>query len=61
MAFIPKEKINTGDWKYTTKEHSSCSGTFEVDSLVKVIGYTERGYDIEDEFGHRMYEIGWTI
>jgi len=61
MAFKPVTTIYKGDVVITEKEHSSCSGTFEIGTKVTVIGRTERGYDIEDEFGNKMYEIGWVI
>lgn len=59
MAFIK----NNGeqDWIKTTKIHESCSGYFEVGTLVKITGKTERGYNIEDEFGNKINEIGWII
>lgn len=61
MGFNKTEKVSIGDWTITTKEHSSLSGMFEVGTKVKVTRLTERGYDIEDEYGNRMCEIGWEI
>lgn len=50
-----------GGWTNTTIVHETCAGYFEIGTLVKIIGKSERGYDIEDEFGNRMIEIGWVI
>lgn len=50
-----------GDWVTTEQRHESCRGIFTPGSYVKVIGITERGYDIEDEYGNRMCEVGWII
>jgi hypothetical protein len=61
MAYIPVSNIKVGEWLNTTKEHSSLSGTFDINSRVRVIGVSNRGYDIEDKNGNRMIEIGWTI
>lgn len=61
MAFKPVNTIFKGDIVYTSKEHSSLSGTFEIGTKVTVIGRTLKGYDIEDELGNRICEIGWVI
>ena len=46
----------------TTKKHKSLSGIITKGSKVKIIGIDSvRGYDIEDEHGNKMYEIGWKI
>ena len=59
MAFVK----NNGkqDWIEATKIHESCSGYFEIGTLVKIAGKSERGYNIEDEFGNKINEIGWVI
>ena len=63
MAYIPKSNTpNVGDWVILTKEHKSCAGTFEKGTKVKVTGVTPmRGFDIEDEFGNKMGECGYTL
>ena len=66
MAYIAtkrNEKRNEiGDWVITTKRHESMAGTFTMGSKVKIVDIDPiRGYDIEDERGNKMYEIGWEI
>ena len=54
--------LNIGDWTETTVEHESLSGIFTPGSIVKIIDINPiRGYSIEDEYGNRMYEIGWNV
>ena len=43
-----------GDLVVTTKKHKSLSGIIKIETGVKT-------YDIEDEHGNKMYEIGWKI
>ena len=51
-----------GDLVVTTKRHKSLSGIITKGSKAKIIGIDSvRGYDIEDEHGNKMYEIGWKI
>ena len=61
MAYITKgNKI--GDWVITKKRHESLSGIFTKGSKVKIIGIDPvRGYDIEDEHGNKVREIGWEV
>lgn len=59
MAFVKNDSIKIGDTVKTTKVFSSFAGKFEKGSIVKVIGISDRGYDIEDEYGNRVIEIGW--
>ena len=61
MAYITKgNKI--GDWVITSKRHESLGGIFTTGSKVKIIGVDPvRGYAIEDEYGNKIYEIGWEI
>ena len=61
MAFIKKTKPQIGDWILTTKDHESCSGIMKKGTPVQIIGKNQRGYNIEDKFGNKMYEIGWEI
>ncbi len=62
MAFIKNNTNEIGKWVVTTKEHSSCSGTFTVGSRVKIVDIDPiRGYTIEDRKGNRMVEIGWIV
>lgn len=59
MAFVRNNDIKIGDTVKTTKVFSSFAGKFEKGSIVIVIGISERGYDIEDEYGNKVIEIGW--
>lgn len=62
MAFIPTTNGHkVGDTVILKREHSSLAGTFEKGTEVKVIGKSERGYDIADEYGNRMTECGWNL
>lgn len=61
MYVTAGNNYNVGDWTTTRHSHSSLSGKFTVGNRVKITGIGDRGYDIEDEDGHRMCEIGWQI
>ena len=61
MAFIRHNSIKIGDIVKTTVKHENFAGYFEKGTIVKVIDITDRGYDIEDEEGNRIIEIGWII
>jgi len=63
MAYIkPTNGNKIGDWVITRKRHESMAGIFTEGSKVKIIGIDPiRGYDIEDEQGNKMLEIGWKI
>lgn len=55
------EFAEIGDWVVTEHEHESMMGIFTKGTRVKITGKCERGYDIMDEFGHEMKEIGFVI
>lgn len=62
MAFVRTHKEpEIGDRVKTTKIHKLEYGYFEVGTEVTVVGISERGYDIVDDEGNKMTEIGWTI
>ena len=62
MAYIATKRNEIGDWVITKKRHESTTGVFTKGSKVKIIDINPiRGYDIEDEHGTKMYEIGWEI
>lgn len=64
MAFVKtiKEDPKVGELAVTTIKHEAFSGFFEVGSLVKIIAIDPiRGYDIEDDKGNIVREIGWVI
>lgn len=60
MAYI-KNESKVGKTIILQNEHKSCAGTFEKGTEVKIIGMSERGYDIEDKYGNRMFECGWNL
>lgn len=62
-AYIRNNKgKEVGDWVVLTRDISSLSGTFEKGTKVKITGTTPmRGYNIEDEYGNKMYECGWSL
>lgn len=53
--------IQIGDRVITTIKHDCLSGYFEIGTIVTVIDITDRGYNIQDDEGNRILEIGWTI
>ena len=60
MAFVSyKNGFNIGEYAITTKKIESFAGYFEPGTVVKVVGKSERGYDLEDEYGHRITETGF--
>lgn len=60
--YISKNNTKIGDWVVTSKRHESMAGIFTKGTKVKIIEVDDmRGYAIEDEFGNKMYEIGWEI
>ena len=66
MAFIKTSTgYKIGDLVKTTKIHSTFEGYFEVGTIVRIIGVSERGYNIQEDgegtTKHIMYEVGWVI
>lgn len=61
MAFVKYNSIKIGDVVKTTVKHSNFAGYLEEGTIVKIIDITDRGYDIEDEEGNKILEIGWVI
>jgi hypothetical protein len=60
MAYIKNNNsVEVGEWATTNRQVGSCAGYFEKGTRVKVIGVTERGYDLMDEHGNRVIETGW--
>ena len=59
MAYV-KHGIEVGDWAVTTRVVDSCAGYFEKGTPVKIIGVSERGYDLMDENGNRVIETGFN-
>ena len=61
MAFIKHSSPEIGDWVVTKMTHSNFAGTMDVGTKVKIIGITVRGYDIMDDEGNIVREIGWEV
>ena len=61
MAFVKHIIPEIGDWVITKKSHTNSAGTMEVGTEVKIISVSERGYDIEDDEGNIVREIGWEV
>ena len=50
MAYVKnKNGFEIGNWATTSIYLDSCAGYFEIGTIVKVIGKSYRGYDLEDE------------
>lgn len=56
-----KNIIRVGDTVVNTRVISSFAGRFTKGTKLKIIGVSERGYDVIDDDGHRMYECGWDF
>ena len=61
MAFIKHSSPEIGDWVITKMTHTNFAGTMDVGTEVKIIGITVRGYDIMDDEGNIVREIGWEV
>ena len=60
MAYVRHNNgLEVGDWGTTNRVVDSCSGYFEKGTKVKIIGVSERGYDLMDEYGNRVIETGF--
>lgn len=60
MAFIKENGVGVGDTVITTREISSYTGTFGKGTIVKIIGMSPRGYDLQDDEGNRIVECGFS-
>lgn len=54
-------KNKVGETVVLQHQISCLLGTFEKGTTVKITGVSERGYDIEDEYGNKMTECGWRL
>ncbi len=63
MAFIPAHIIfGIGSKVRNVRRLESCAGSFQIGTLLKVVGYDEyRGFSVEDDFGNRMLECGFDF
>lgn len=61
MAFIKNRTPEIGDWVITKRTHTNFAGTMDVGTEVQIIGIGIRGYDIVDDEGNVVREIGWEI
>lgn len=61
MAYVKNNNgFEVGDSVITTRKVDSMAGYFEKGTRVKIIGVSERGYDLQDEFENRVYETGFS-
>lgn len=64
MAYIKFKnyyRYKIGERKKTTVIHETFEGYFEIGTEVTVIAIGERGYDIKDDEGNIIREVGWKI
>lgn len=60
MAYVEnKNGFQVGDWATTTRQITCLKGYFEEGTKVKVVGISDRGYDLEDESGNQITETGF--
>lgn len=60
MAYIKHHNgFKIGDTVVTKRKVDSCAGYFERGTQVKIVGVSERGYDLQDEYGNRVIEAGF--
>lgn len=60
MAYVKyRKRFVVGEWATTNQVIYSCAGYFEKDTKVMVIGVSERGYDLMDEYGNKIIETGF--
>lgn len=61
MDYIKNDSVfKVDDWVYTSRTVSSTySGHFEKGTRVRIIGISERGYDLADEHGKRVIDTGF--
>lgn len=51
--------IEVGEWAITTRVIENCHIHFEKGTKVKVVGKSERGYDLMDECGNKITEVSF--
>lgn len=61
MYIKNNNSLEIGEKVILNKSYSSLDGTFTKGSLVTITGYSYRGYDIRDDEGNSMCEIGFDI
>lgn len=60
MAYIKHNNgFEIGETVVTKRKVDSCAGYFEKGTQVKIVGISERGYDLQDEYGNRVIETGF--
>ena len=60
MAYIAKPiGFGCGQIVTTARKVESLAGYFEEGTKVEIIGISERGYDLQDEYGNRILETGF--
>ena len=51
--------MGIGDWGYTAKNIESNAAAFKTGIKVRVIGISQEGFDLEDEYRNRAFECGF--
>lgn len=60
MAYIANRiGFGLGQIVVTARRVESLAGYFEEGTKVEIIGISERGYDLQDEYGNRIIETGF--
>ena len=60
MPFIKQQTLKVGSTAILYRDVVTMEGTFVKGTKVTITGVSARGYDIEDEYGNRALEIGFT-
>lgn len=60
MAYV-RHKIGfgTGEIAVTARVVESMGGYFEKGTVVEIVGVSDRGYDLQDEYGNRIIQTGF--
>lgn len=60
MAYIANHiGFGFGEIVVTSRKVECLAGYFEEGTKVEIIGVSERGYDLQDEYGNRILETGF--
>ena len=57
--FVKNKNLEVGDIAITTKKLRNAAGFMTAGTKVRIIGITERGYDLEDGEFNQIKETGW--
>lgn len=60
MAYVRhKTGFGTGEIAVTARMIEGMGGYFEKGTVVEIVGISDRGYDLQDEYGNRVTETGF--